>query len=333
MKNSSPLVSIIVPNYNHSKYLKQRLDSVFKQSYENFEVILLDDCSTDNSREILTKYAKNTKVSHCIFNSSNSGNTFIQWNKGISLAKGEYVWIAESDDFCELNFLESVLEPMLNNHEIVLSYCQSYRVNKNGIVTGSWLNHTEDLDSQLFLSNFTMYGNEFIERFLIYKNIIPNASAAVIKKKALDKLGSKNIISKLRYCGDWVLYFKLIANNEISYSAKLLNNFRYHSGSVIAKANKKENRITIIDIDNVMKKKVLKFLRSQNLSNFKKIVKINKGIINKLKYKKAILLIRNGGKVKGFILLGTVLDVFLKNYKFKNNLRIKLLRLFKLKTN
>jgi glycosyltransferase involved in cell wall biosynthesis len=91
MKKDKPLISVIVPNYNHEKYLKQRLESVFNQTYVNFEVILLDDFSTDSSTNILSEYAKNPKVSHCVFNETNSGNTFVQWNKGIALAKGDYI--------------------------------------------------------------------------------------------------------------------------------------------------------------------------------------------------------------------------------------------------
>ena len=64
----NPLVSIIIPNYNHALYLKERLDSIFNQTFQDFEVILLDDCSTDTSREVLAEYAKKDKVSHCIFN-------------------------------------------------------------------------------------------------------------------------------------------------------------------------------------------------------------------------------------------------------------------------
>ena len=71
MINKLPLISVIVPNFNHVKYLTQRLNSIFNQTYSNFEVILLDDCSTDNSREILSKYARNKKVSHCVFNENN----------------------------------------------------------------------------------------------------------------------------------------------------------------------------------------------------------------------------------------------------------------------
>ena len=53
---------VIIPNYNHALYLQERLDSVFNQTYQDFEVIILDDCSTDNSREIIEKYANNPKV-------------------------------------------------------------------------------------------------------------------------------------------------------------------------------------------------------------------------------------------------------------------------------
>ena len=68
-----PLVSIIVPNYSHALFLPQRLDTVFNQSSQDFEVILLDDCSTDNSVDLLNIYASNSKVSHFIINKENSG--------------------------------------------------------------------------------------------------------------------------------------------------------------------------------------------------------------------------------------------------------------------
>ena len=76
MKTNNPLISIIVPNYNHEKYLKQRLECIFNQSYFNFEVILLDDCSLDKSQEILLEYGKNPKVSHCVFNEVSNGKFF-----------------------------------------------------------------------------------------------------------------------------------------------------------------------------------------------------------------------------------------------------------------
>ena len=63
-----PLVSVIIPNYNHQEYLKQRIDSILNQSFQDFEIILLDDKSTDISLDILKSYAKHEKVSHLIIN-------------------------------------------------------------------------------------------------------------------------------------------------------------------------------------------------------------------------------------------------------------------------
>ena len=100
-----PLVSVIIPNYNHAPYLDERIRSIAGQSFQDFEIILLDDCSTDQSISILNKWAKHPKISHFIVNKQNSGSTFLQWEKGFSLAKGKYIWIAESDDVAHPDFL------------------------------------------------------------------------------------------------------------------------------------------------------------------------------------------------------------------------------------
>ena len=93
-----PTLSAIVPNYNHGPYLKLRIDSILNQTYEDIEVIILDDNSQDNSVEIIESYRTHPKVSHILLNDRNSGSTFIQWEKGINLATGKWIWIAESDD-------------------------------------------------------------------------------------------------------------------------------------------------------------------------------------------------------------------------------------------
>ena len=315
------LVSIIVPNYNHYNYLQQRLDSVFNQTYQNFEVILLDDGSSDNSVKILTEYAKNPKVSHCIFNETNSGNTFKQWAKGISLAKGDFIWIAESDDYCENNFLEKLMPPFQKNPEVVLAYCQSNRVNELGVTTGNWITHTNDLDVTLFLNDFMMDGNEFIERFLIFKNVIPNASAVLFRKEKAVNLGDLDLDPMLKTCGDWLFYIKLLANKKVSYQAKLLNNFRYHSNSVIANATKKEEFDTLKNIEMYAREKIMDYLTNLKSSNIKAIAKNNSKIKKELNYEKVLYYIRNNENLKGYLLLFRVLDVFLKKYNFKNKLK------------
>ena len=77
-----PRVSVIVPNYNHARFLPKRIESILNQTFQDFELILLDDCSTDDSRSILSSYASDPRVT-IEFNKVNSGSTFKQWNKGV----------------------------------------------------------------------------------------------------------------------------------------------------------------------------------------------------------------------------------------------------------
>lgn len=123
--------SVIIPNYNHAKFLKERIDSVLNQTFQDFELILLDDYSKDNSREILGSYESDSHVTHILFNEINSGSTFRQWLKGFELSKGEYIWIAESDDFADLHFLEKANEILTQSaNSISLLYYPSNIVNE-----------------------------------------------------------------------------------------------------------------------------------------------------------------------------------------------------------
>ena len=102
-------VSVIVPNYNYARYLPIRLESILNQTFKDFELILLDDASTDNSIQILENYRNHPNVSQLVVNKVNTGSPFQQWMKGILLARGEYIWIAEADDIADLQFLETCI--------------------------------------------------------------------------------------------------------------------------------------------------------------------------------------------------------------------------------
>src|SRR5215467_7397297 len=121
-----PTVSAIVPNYNHAPYLRKRIESILAQTYQDFELILLDDCSTDNSREILASYGNSSKV-RIEFNETNSGTPFKQWNKGVRLARGKYIWIAESDDYADDGFLERLASRLDAEPGAGFAYCRSWR--------------------------------------------------------------------------------------------------------------------------------------------------------------------------------------------------------------
>ncbi|HMK07370.1 MAG TPA: glycosyltransferase [Flavobacterium sp.] len=315
MENNLPFISVIVPNYNHEKYLKQRLDSIFNQTYTDFEVIFLDDCSTDNSREILNSYADNPKVSHCVFNEKNSGNTFIQWNKGIALARGTYIWIAESDDFCEPSLLSELTKPILADGEIALVYCQSNRVDESGTLTGNWVSQTDDFDKQQFLQSFIMDGNKFVEKFLIRRNVIPNASAVLFRKNRVTALGYLAKDSSYRHLGDWLFYLKMIVNQKIAFIHEPLNNFRYHPQSVIASGYMAQSALLKLEVAIKIRLDFKSFLHKEKPQNMAAISKINHQICREKHYGKALFYIFNNQKIKGYFYLLGVLDIFLEKRK------------------
>ena len=118
-----PEISVIVPNYNHARFLRQRIDSILNQTYQDFELILLDDCSTDNSRGVLESYSDNPHVTHIVYNERNSGSAFMQWDKGIQLSQGNWIWIAESDDWAEPDFLKRMASVVAEHPSCGLVYC------------------------------------------------------------------------------------------------------------------------------------------------------------------------------------------------------------------
>jgi glycosyltransferase involved in cell wall biosynthesis len=293
-----PLISIIIPNYNHSKYLEERLDCILNQTFKNFEIILLDDNSTDNSVEILNKFQKHPKVSHCIFNQVNSGNTFKQWEKGIRLTKGKYIWIAESDDFCSKNFLEQMVPIIESDLEIVLAFCQSHRVNSQGQITGNWITHTNNLSDTKFTENFILDSNIFIRDFLVFKNVIPNASAVLFRKDNINLSNQIFTNPEFKYCGDWMFYFIFIANKKIAFNADSLNSFRYHEKSVIAKALLNEDSINIYKIDLKMRKALINKIDIKNIKTLDQIKSNNSKMIQQVNYRISLILLEKNQYIK-----------------------------------
>lgn len=216
----SPEVSVIVPNYNHAPYLAQRIDSVLAQTCQDFELILLDDCSTDDSRIVLERYRTHPKVTQLICNDSNSGSTFRQWEKGIGLAQGRYIWIAESDDWCEPTFLETVLEGLRQDEDCVISYCQAYFVGPDGVL--NWQSQHHRLSEMLD-------GHDFIRRYMAPTSIY-NASMALWRKDKYPQVPQD--FTQYRFCGDWMFWIAMARLGKVRISGKLLDYYRQHPENV-----------------------------------------------------------------------------------------------------
>ena len=185
----NPLVSVIVPNYNHARFLEQRLDSVFNQTYQNFEVIILDDKSMDDSLLIINRYKDNPHLSQIVVNETNSGSVFKQWDKGINLAKGELIWIAESDDYCELTLLEELVKAYTAKDDVVVAFPQYVYVWPDGSMP-----RAKERTTQYF------NGIRFVKQWMSLYCVIVNASGVIFSKAAALKVGDE--YKSFKACGD-----------------------------------------------------------------------------------------------------------------------------------
>ncbi len=228
-----PLVSVIIPNYNHARFLKERMDSVLNQTYSNIELIILDDASTDNSADTLREICSDTRIKHLIINERNSGSAFAQWQKGLNLAEGQLIWISESDDFADEQLLQALVEKF-QKFDINIAYAQSYDVDEQGNKIFDRMDYTSSLDQDLWKSDFVMEGEVFLKKFFSKKNVIPNVSAVLFEKEALIKVFQSSIpFGSYKKCGDWLVY-SLICNQpktKIAYVSKHLNFFRHSIGN------------------------------------------------------------------------------------------------------
>lgn len=224
-----PKVSIIVPNFNHAPYLVERLESVYSQTYGNVEVILLDDCSSDESRSILESYANRyPEKTICSFNQANSGGVFNQWKKGFELATGELVWIAESDDYCSENLLEELVRGFLNP-AVMLAFARTE------FIAGSppekvWSTdeYLSDLALGIWDNSFIRSAHALVKSGWVVKNLVPNVSSAVFRHPGKMALLKDPQWLQLRMCGDWVFYLSIIRGALVAYSPHATNYYRQH---------------------------------------------------------------------------------------------------------
>jgi glycosyltransferase involved in cell wall biosynthesis len=221
-------VSVIVPNYNHAPFLEQRIESILDQTFQDYELILLDDFSKDASRDIIHHYKKKYPDIRVFLNNRNSGSPFKQWDFGMKQAEGEYVWIAESDDYADRNFLSEMVPILDKNDNAGLAYCDSLIVDERDKPIALMSDSCSSYD-QRRKNDYVNNGRDEIENYLCIGNSINNASSVLFKKTSYIKAGLAD--HAMRYCGDWFLYLRMLLISDIAYRAKKLNFIRLHADS------------------------------------------------------------------------------------------------------
>jgi glycosyltransferase involved in cell wall biosynthesis len=240
-----PKASVITPNYNHAKYLPKRIESILGQTFADFELIILDDASTDNSHEVIEAYAGDPRVT-TIFNDRNSGSTFRQWRLGLSLARGDYIWFAESDDFADPRLLETLVDRLDRNPNVGLAVCQSWVVDQDDHIIHNYeceqniyndvIRHHENYDPGHWERDYTRNGREECLVYLYHLNTIPNASAVLFRRSALDRSGGAP--RDMVISGDWYVYVRTLLVSDIAFVSTPLNYFRRHQGTVRSRTSR-----------------------------------------------------------------------------------------------
>ncbi len=166
----------------------------------------------------------------------NSGSPFKQWKKGLELAKGELIWIAESDDYADANFLQTAINSLSNCQSAILFSSASFIVDES--------DNTRENPLTISLSSGCYNGAEIIRQFLVDRNRIVNASACVFKKE--EALKHIEQIIDFKMVGDWLFWVALLSKGMFAYSDKKLNYFRDTSFSTRQHYNwqKKITRLT-----------------------------------------------------------------------------------------
>ena len=230
-----PKVSVVIPNYNYARYLPARIASVLQQTYRPYEIIFLDDRSTDDSVKVARELLAKSGIPYRIVENEVNRGCYAQWLAGIGLCKGDLVWIAEADDECEPRLLEKLV-PSFRADDVVLAYSQSRRIDGNGnVVTPDYLDHTDAISSTKWRSSYVRKGLDEIRDTLAIKNTIPNASAVLMRMPNLAAI--KDRLTQHKNAGDWMTYVHLLESGSIYYSPEVLNSHRVHGHGLTQGAN------------------------------------------------------------------------------------------------
>lgn len=226
----NPLVSIVFTSYNHKEYLQQALNCLVNQTYKNYELIIIDDCSTDGSQEILNSYFKN--YSHLInlfLLEKNSGSYVKASNYGAKQAKGEYLLFAQCDDYCENNQIEKLTRTFDHYPNLGVVYSRSNLVNEKGkFISDDYT--IRSLAFQKKCKTNTIIEGKQMRSFLTHSCVIPNLSAAMIRKSLF--VENEGLSERYLVAADWAFWLDLSEKTDFYYLTEPLNYFRQHETTI-----------------------------------------------------------------------------------------------------
>jgi glycosyltransferase involved in cell wall biosynthesis len=213
---TSPKISVLIPTYNYGRYLEEAIESVLVQDFEDYELIVSDDCSSDNSEEIMARYEGNSRVRYHR-HTSNLGMVE-NWNWCLSEARGEFVkYVFGDDKLSRTDSLGKLLSLMEDNPSVALGACARLIINQESVVLTTWNN----------LGKSGRYnGEDIINKCLTEnRNIIGEPSVAIFRRE----IAGAGFNLRYRQLVDLEFWFKLLEKGDLMFSDEPLCCFRKHS--------------------------------------------------------------------------------------------------------
>lgn len=251
--STNPKISVIMSSYNRTQYIKEAIESILNQTYQDFELIIIDDCSKKETQDVIEQYAKNDERIIFLKNEHNMGPSNTR-NRGFEIAKGEYIAIVDDDDICLPDKFEKQIEYLDKHLEITMlgTDIETFGYNEN---IPSWV----DLFDVNLISVLINFYNPFCASTLMFRRDF-------IKKNNI------KYDNNLWHAEDYDLYYQILSNGgKITNLPDVLLKYRVHSNSL--SHNKDTQKIQNKKVENVRTKYLKRFFDSQMCKKILKKIK------------------------------------------------------------
>jgi glycosyltransferase involved in cell wall biosynthesis len=222
-----PRVSVILPNYNYARYLKERVRSILSQTAGDFEFIYLDDASKDESDLVMQGFGGDPRLKMRLFN-ENSGKVYQRWNDGAAMATGDWLWFAGADDTAHPRFLETLLALADAHPSAGLLHCRMMTIDSLGRLIGLKWNAIPELAAHMDKDYFAA-GYEDAVR-MTEGCFVSSASAALLRRDVFERAGGFD--TRLWQAADWALYMAMLQHCDAAFSVQPLVCYREHQKTV-----------------------------------------------------------------------------------------------------